>query len=275
MKLAKVLGIGLVVAILALAVLVTASSVYGQPRRDAARGRAPVILGEPASEIGASVRDLEGSEAAEGGGVRVEDVRPGGPAEKAGLKRSDIVTKFDGENVRSARQFARVVRESPPGRTVTATVIRDGRRSELSITPTAQRGGDGLGIGRIEIEPWVHDRLGEIADRIPFELPGVPGMPPRARLGVSVQRLTPQLREFFGAKEGVLVSSVTDASPASRAGLKAGDVIASVNGQRVQSQGDLLRALRDAPPDGEITIEIVRDKKASSVKAKLGIVGSL
>lgn len=269
MKLAKVLGIGIVVAVLALVVVVAASPVYGQPRRDGARVHAPVILGEPGSEIGASVRDLESAEAREGAGVWVEDVRPGGPAEKAGFKRSDIVTKFDGENVRSARQFARIVRESPPGRTVTATVVRDGRRSELSITPTAGRGGDGLGFGRVDIEPWVHDRLGEIADRIPFELPGVPGTPMRARLGVSVQELTPQLREFFGAKEGVLVSSVTDASPASRAGLKAGDVITSVNAQRIQSQSDLLRALRDAAPDGEVTIEFVREKKASSVKAKL------
>jgi len=89
------------------------------------------------------------------------------------------------------------------------------------------------------------------------------------RLGVSVEELTSQLAGYFGAKDGVLVTSVADGSPASRAGLKAGDVITAINGQSVRSREDLLRGLREAPDSDEVTIGIVRDKKDSAVKAKL------
>ncbi len=89
------------------------------------------------------------------------------------------------------------------------------------------------------------------------------------RLGVSVEELTSQLAGYFGAKDGVLVTSVADGSAASRAGLKAGDVITAINGQAVRSREDLLRGLREAPDSDEVTIGIVRDKKDSTVKAKL------
>jgi S1-C subfamily serine protease len=73
-------------------------------------------------------------------------------------------------------------------------------------------------------------------------------------------------------KDGVLVTSVTEGSAASRAGLKAGDVITSIDGQRVETREDLLRGLRDADRDApsgtvEVSIGIVRDKKESTVKA--------
>lgn len=268
MKLAKVLGIGTIAAAALALAIAAAPSVYGQPRRDS-MPPLPPLLSRPGSEIGASVRDLDGSDR-DGRGVVLEEVRPGSPAEKAGLRPSDVVTKFDGEDVRGARQFIRLVRETPAGRTVSATVVRDGRATQLSITPAEGPSGEGVRV-RPGIEPWLRDQLGDLADRIPFELelPDVAVAPARARLGVSVQGLTPQLAEFFGAKEGVLVSSVSEASPASRAGLRAGDVITSVNAERVQSRGDLLRALRDARPNAEVIIGIVRDKKETSVKATL------
>ena len=96
----------------------------------------------------------------------------------------------------------------------------------------------------------------------------------RPRLGVTVQALPTQLAGYFGAKEGVLVASVTDDSPASRAGLKAGDVIVSVNGQNISSRADLTRAVNGAGSNADITIGIVRDRKESSVKARLDEVSA-
>ena len=87
------------------------------------------------------------------------------------------------------------------------------------------------------------------------------------RFGVSVEPLTGQLADYFGVKNGLLVTSVADNSAASRAGLKAGDVIASIDGHSVHTREDLLRRLRDAD-DNEMSIGIVRDKKDSTVKAK-------
>ena len=112
--------------------------------------------------------------------------------------------------------------------------------------------------------------LGRLGDRLPpfnfdFDLPGALS---GRRLGVSVDPLTDQLASYFGAKDGLLVTSVTDGSAASRAGVKAGDVITAINGRPVTSRDDLVRQLRDSAGD-DITIGIVRDKKESSVTAKV------
>ena len=128
------------------------------------------------------------------------------------------------------------------------------------------------------------DRLGDLGDRLGdlgpfvermhpfdfnfnFDLPGMGSS--RGRLGVTVEELTNQLATYFGAKDGVLVASVTEGSAADKAGLKAGDVITTINGGRIHSRDELTQALRDVKEDGEVTIGIVRDKKESSLKAKL------
>jgi serine protease Do len=239
----------------------------GQP--PGAEGRLQAFrIGGP--YIGATVRELEASEAKNGAGVYVESVQPDSPASRAGLQAADIVTRFDGETVRSVRQFTRLVQETPSGRSVTATVRRDGRQMDMSIVP--------------EQRPFMssdrlRQRLDEARariDRIPFDLDfdfdfdfDGPRTIGRSRLGVSIEELTPQLAAYFGAKNGVLVASVADNTPASRAGLRAGDVIVSVNSQTVAASRDLVRALRDAGLDAEVTIGIVRDKKETSVKARL------
>lgn len=272
MKLLKILGVATVLAGLAALALVVAPSVYGQPReRVEVQNR--LILEGPGSRVGASVRDLTEVEAKGSRGVFVEQVLPNSPAEKAGLKPADIVTRFDGENVRSAQQFARLVRETPPDRTVAATIVRGGRSMELSMTPTAGRP-DEFGWRRDEIAPRLREQLDVLGDRIgriPYELEmrGIPFGAPSARLGVTTGDLTPQLANYFGAKGGVLVSSVSEDSPASRAGLQAGDVITSIDGDPVRSRDDLLRSLRSVNAEAEVTIGIVRDKKESTVKAKL------
>ena len=90
----------------------------------------------------------------------------------------------------------------------------------------------------------------------------------RGRLGVSVQSLTPDLQEYFGATNGgALVSSVTKESAAAKAGVKAGDVITSINGRRITDSDDLVRELDDLT--GEVTIVVLRDKKEMTLKATL------
>ena len=65
----------------------------------------------------------------------VEDVVPGGAADKAGIKRGDVITAFDGEAVHSSRQFTRLVEEAAPGRAVRGSYVRDGRRTDVTLTP--------------------------------------------------------------------------------------------------------------------------------------------
>lgn len=226
-----------------------------------------MVLAGRGAEIGVQVVDRKD------GGVAIEEVRPDSPAEKAGVKRSDVIVTFDGERVRSVRQFTRLVQETPPGRTVKATVLRDGQQRDLEITPREGRGalnGSFVFRDRLPDMRAFGDHLPYL-DMLPrgmpfdFDLPGLMSAP---RLGVDVDPLSDQLAEYFGAKEGLLVRSVTEGSAGSRAGLKAGDVITSVDGQPVRSREDLVGALRDATSE-ELTIGIVRDRKESSVRARI------
>ena len=84
------------------------------------------------------------------------------------------------------------------------------------------------------------------------------------RIGIGTQTLTKQLAEYFGVSEGILVTSVNDNSPAAKAGLKAGDVITAVDGEKVSSPGDISRAI-GKKQDGPVTLTVVRDRNTRSV----------
>jgi membrane-associated protease RseP (regulator of RpoE activity) len=91
----------------------------------------------------------------------------------------------------------------------------------------------------------------------------------RGRLGVMTQPLTDQLATFFGVKEGVLVTQVTDASAAAKAGIKAGDVITAVNGKPVKDAGDILDHLQGIENGKTVPVDLTRDKKAQTVTVTL------
>ena len=80
--------------------------------------------------------------------------------------------------------------------------------------------------------------------------------------GLTVQEMTPPLSKYFGLKdpEGVLVSDVKPGSPAERAGLKTGDVIIEINGQRIQSLGSFKSMVQDISEGGRITLLVRRGK---------------
>jgi membrane-associated protease RseP (regulator of RpoE activity) len=258
------------------------------------------VLTDRGSQIGVTVRDIDPGDAdtqkASGGsGIVVEQVRPDSPAAAAGVHAADLIVSFDGERIRSARQFSRLVQETPPGRTVSATLVRDGRRSDVSITPAAPQspGADGrqvdadrdVTIDSDRLRERIERELGQLDGLRRFDLPefnfDFPGPSARGRLGVGVDDLTLQLASYFGAKEGVLVTTVTEDTPAARGGLKAGDVIVSFGGETVRNRVELQRAVGRAQPDAEVTIGVVRDRKTSeSGEARApshpaaGVVGS-
>ncbi|MBP7777468.1 MAG: PDZ domain-containing protein [Acidobacteria bacterium] len=226
----------------------------------APRERQVIRLDGRGSQLGVMVSDLESQNES---GVRIDEVDEDSSAEKAGVRAGDIVVEFDGERVRSARQLTRLVQETPAGRSVKMTVVRGSDRQTLDVTPErrealAWSGRMGPEFER-EIEPFLN-----------FRLEGLPSLGARGRLGVQVDNLSDQLAEHFGARDGgVLVAGVTADSPAARAGLKAGDVITKVNGAAVKNPGDLIEALGAVKDDGAVTLDIVRDKLATSLKATI------
>ena len=239
------------------------------------------------ARIGASVSAVDANDNKEAkAGVSVETVEPGGPADKAGLKAGDIVTDFDGERVRSVRQFTRLVQETTAGWSVPVVLSRAGQRVTVNITPERASFGDDFNMrfldtpmARLATPPTPPPApLAPAAPRAP-RLPTVvgPGMPfdlfsrvgNTGRLGVTIEDLDTQLAEYFGVKEGVLVKSVAADCVAAKAGLKAGDVITSVNGRHIYDSSDVTRALDRVENNGEVTLEVTRDRKQQTLKGKL------
>jgi serine protease Do len=237
--------------------------------RQAPRGNLMMLDGR-GSQLGVMVSDLD---AKEGAGVKVDEVTVDSAAGKAGLKAGDVVVEFDGERVRSARQFTRLVQETPDGRTVKIAVLRDGKRQTLDATPEARSFSWNMDIDGDRIRREIERGMQQVPQRFEYRIDPdmIPGMRlmSRGRLGVTVESLSPQLADYFGVKEGgALVSAVTRDSAAEKAGIKAGDVITSVNGGRVRDADSLSREIGDATGT-ELSIGIVRDKKETTLKATI------
>jgi serine protease Do len=94
----------------------------------------------PGSQIGATFRNLQTeSTGRRDQGAMVVDVQAKSPAAAAGIRSGDLVTEFDGIGVRSSRDLIRLIAETPPGRTVSVTVMRDGRVRIYKVAPTLGR----------------------------------------------------------------------------------------------------------------------------------------
>jgi serine protease Do len=235
--------------------------------------------------LGVELNDVSAEKARElklGGeyGALVTRVEEDSPAAKAGVEKGDVITEFDHEKVRSMKELTRLVGETPPGRTVEIRLRRNGEQKTLNATLQASRGGFGPLISRLGNQEWPAIGMPEI--QVPeIHVPeiDVPAYsfslrPEGARLGVSVDELTPQLAGYFGVKQGkgVLVREVSPGSAAEKAGLKAGDCIVQAEGTPVSSVEDLHRALRDKGKPGEsreVTLTIVRDRQEQTVKVQL------
>jgi len=228
------------------------------------------------ASIGVGIRDVTSDDAAKAklgqpSGVYVESVREGSPAAKAGIRSGDILLDFDGERVRSANHFTRLVQESVPNRELTAVVVRGTSKQTLKIVPEESGGLNLLsGNARTRAQRQLPDlnlnprgNLNSDTDALRRAFPAN-----GATLGVTVSPLSDQLAAYFSVKGGVLVNAVTSGSPAANAGVRAGDVITAINGEMVSSSADITRVLRDNRSES-VDISVTREKKSLSLKATL------
>jgi serine protease Do len=210
-------------------------------------------------------------------GVLLGKIVPDSPAAKAGLKENDIVTEINGQRVEGAAQFRRMIHETPAGRSIQLTVWRDGRSQTISATL-------GKSEERRHAMKMVAPTPGAFAFRMP-EIPDIPSMEwngnmifsgGQPRLGIDAEDISGQLGSFFGAPdgEGILVREVNSGSPAEKAGVKAGDVITSVNGERIRTVGELREKLaakredKDAK-DRTVKLGVLRNKGEISLNVEL------
>jgi serine protease Do len=198
-------------------------------------------------------------------GVGVTEVIKDSPAEKAGLRKDDVIVRFEGESVTSVRKLTRLVSESSPDQTVRLTISRGGAEQEMTVTLSKQSLN---GAWRTGIRDEVFRGIEKSFPKI--QLGGNLGdgdftfIFANRRIGVSTQSLTKQLAEYFGVEGGVLVTAVTENSPAAKAGLKAGDIITAVDGEKISSPGDITRML-GKKDTGDVSLTVVRDRSTRTV----------
>jgi len=174
-------------------------------------------------------------------GALVADVSSDGPADRAGLKPGDVVVSYDGSVVTDAAALRNAVANDRPGHEAKLGILRDGRRKELNVklgerpdNPTIASAGGGPGEG--------------------------PGHDSRGRLGLGVETLTPELARRLGVEPGpgVVVAQVVPGSPAARAGVRQGDVIADVGTHAVENANEFVERVRGASPGDEIALRVRR-----------------
>ncbi len=200
-------------------------------------------------------------------GVLVTEVEPDSPAAKAGMKANDIITEFNAQRIEGTVQFRRMVRETPPNRIVALNVWRDGKTVTLSVT---------LGSRNLLSDRGVHifgPESREFRMAIP-ELKDFGFAFSNARtptLGISGEELSGQLGQYFGAPngEGVLVKEVMSGTPAEKSGMKAGDVITKIGGERVKTLSDLRSALREKNGDKSIPVTVVRKGSETTLSVEI------
>jgi serine protease Do len=231
------------------------------------------FLGVYAEDINKENMGRYGLREARGAGIT--SIVKDSPAEKAGLRKDDVILRFDGESVTSVRKLNRLVSEVAPDQTVRLGISRGGSEQEVAVTIGKRKDSmdafhklQGLG-GKLEgfeglrgdgPKIWKWEGPGSDNDGFVFAFGN------SRRIGVSTTQLTKQLAEFFGVADGkgVLVTSVGDDSPAAKAGIRAGDVITAVDGEKIEAAGDLTRAL-GKKKEGDVTLTIVRDKSQRSI----------
>jgi serine protease Do len=219
-------------------------------------------------------------------GAVVMGVDDDSPAAKAGLKKDDVILRFQGEAVLSAATLSRMVRETPPGRTVSLEVSRAGSTQKMSAV-LQDRGGR-VDVGDLDFDvpmpptppeapmpPMPPDvftwqgRDGHAGAHV-FAFPGLEGGGPR-RLGIAFQDVSGQLAKFLHAPSdrAVLVVSVDEGSAAEKAGIKAGDLIVRFSGREIRDTGELRDEVRRAESGKEVGITVHRDGKPVELKATL------
>ncbi len=260
------------------------------PRARSASNRSVTVIRKAGNSylgIGVAEVDAERAKALnmkEVHGVEVKSVDHDSPAAKAGLKESDVVLEYNGQRIEGAEQFIRMVRETPVDRQVKLQVWRNnatqsltatiGHRTEQSLWRTPDTDSSDVSIEMPPMPPMPAMPPMPEMPSMP-ETPPMPAMPRAfsysrtALLGIDCEALSGQLAAFFGVKEGVLVRSVNKDSAAEKSGMRAGDIVTKVDGERVTQVHEIAGLLRGARAKHTLPVVVIRDKKELTLNVTL------
>lgn len=262
-----------IIAVLAVLVAIPALVAAQQPRpRRAPQAERPLRVfnfGENRGRIGVVVNTAADAET-DRIGARIEAVTPGGPAEKAGLKAGDIIARFGGTSLAGVEaedrdesgpgmRLIRLARALDPGDTVQVEYRRG------SDTKKATLVAEDLGLSWERIEIPEGDLLVQPEIRMP-RIPGFSFSFGEAWGDLDLVTLNPDLGEYFGAREGVLVIR----APADTTlPLKGGDVILAIGGRKPTSPSHAMRILRSYEEGEMVSLDIIRKQKRQTVTWKV------
>jgi len=229
-------------------------------------------LGVGVSEV--SAEKVKSLKLPEERGTLLGKIVPDSPAAKAGLKENDVVLELNGQRIEGTEQFRRMIHEIPAGRAANLAVWRDGRSQNIRVT-----------VGKHE-----SGNVRVFADgpkSFAFKMPTLPEMPEMSGLdhlrtfamaspgspllGIDAENLKGDFGNFFGAPngQGVLVRGVFANSPASKAGLKVGDVITSLNGDSIRNASELREKLLSHHEEKNIQLGVLRNKSELKLSVEL------
>lgn len=224
---------------------------------------APGYLGVYLTNLSKATRAALGLEKNEG--VLIERVVSGEAAEESGLRSGDVLLRLDGQPVNSSESLGEALELAGAGKKVPIDILRDGKRQTLQAT---------LGDRTDRRTVWAPFA----DDGVVFATPEVPALPelsaelaplasggafamlrnPTGTLGIRTMELNGQLAAYFEVGGGLLVTWVVPDSPAGRAGMKAGDVLTTLDGQPVVRDEDLSFILGGRRDGREMDAEVVR-----------------
>ncbi|MGE5254665.1 MAG: DegQ family serine endoprotease [Planctomycetaceae bacterium] len=170
-----------------------------------------------------------------GEGALVADVIAGGAAEKGGIRRGDVIIRFDGKGIHEMNELPRIVAATHVGKEVEVEILREGKPMKLKL------------------------RVGELKE----EAAASAEEKASVDLGMSVKEITPEMARQLRLKEagGVIVSQVESGSPADEAGLQRGDIIQEINGQSIRRLGDYQAAMGKVKKDEVVRLLVKRGER--------------
>jgi serine protease Do len=170
-------------------------------------------------------------------GAFVEMVEKDGPAQKAGLKEGDTITEVGGSKVKQTRDLIDKVSNQAPGSKVELTVLREGKRTNVTVTLGERPGSEDTA-----------ETTGGATT-------------PSSKLGLEVEEISARTRRMFDLPrdlDGVVITEVTDLSPADDEGLRPGDVVTKVNGKEIASASDFKSALGGLASGAAVRLYVYR-----------------
>ena len=227
-------------------------------------------------------------------GVMINEVVKDSPAATAGLEDGDIILMFQGEAVADPKDLTTTVRKTKPGAQVDLVILHNGKKETRQVELgerednfTWTEAGDGnvfmfKGDGdediHLEMLKGLHEDMdGEHQIIIKKMTDGGHGdvaffNADRGFLGVHLDDISGQMGDYFEVKDGksVLITEVTEDSPAAKAGLKAGDIIVKLDDEDIASTDQLHQKMAETKPEQEVQVKVTRKGKGKTMKVTLG-----